>query len=69
LRARGIGLGRRLLPELEAHARAAGVEILHLETNESLVEAIALYRRSGFNEVPAFNDEPYAEHWFEKRLA
>jgi len=67
--ARGLGLGRRLLTELEDHARAAGVETLHLETNERLVEAIALYRKGGFTEVPAFNDEPYADHWFEKRLA
>ena len=67
--ARGLGLGRRILAELEAQARSAGVEILHLETNETLVEAIALYRRNGFVEVPAFNDEPYAQHWFEKRLA
>jgi GNAT superfamily N-acetyltransferase len=67
--ARGMGLGRRLLAELEREARAAGVEVLHLETNASLIEAIALYRASGFVEVPAFNDEPYAHHWFEKRLA
>jgi GNAT superfamily N-acetyltransferase len=67
--ARGMGLGRRLLAELEEHARAAGVETLHLETNGSLTEAIALYRNSGYVEVPAFNDEPYAHHWFEKRLA
>ena len=67
--ARGLGLGRRLLVELEDHARSAGVEALHLETNESLVEAIALYRKGGFNEVPAFNSEPYAHHWFQKRLA
>jgi ribosomal protein S18 acetylase RimI-like enzyme len=67
--ARGMGLGRRLLAELEEHAGDAGVEILRLETNESLAEAIALYRSSGFLEVPAFNDEPYAHHWFEKRLA
>jgi GNAT superfamily N-acetyltransferase len=67
--ARGIGLGRQILAELEEHARAAGAQVLHLETNETLVEAIGLYRRSGFSEVPAFNDEPYAQHWFEKRLA
>jgi hypothetical protein len=53
----------------EREARSAGVEVLHLETNESLTEAITLYRKSGFVEVPAFNDEPYAHHWFEKRLA
>jgi DNA-binding MarR family transcriptional regulator/GNAT superfamily N-acetyltransferase len=67
-RARGLGLGRRLLQELERHARAAGVALLRLETNRALVEAIALYRGAGYREVDAFNDEPYAHHWFEKRL-
>ncbi len=66
--ARGIGLGRRILDELERLAREEGVEVLRLETNRSLAEAIALYRSSGFREVAAFNDEPYAHHWFEKRL-
>ncbi len=66
--ARGLGLGRRMLEALEDYARAAGVTVLHLETNRSLVEAIALYRRAGYQEVPAFNAEPYAHHWFEKRL-
>jgi len=66
--ARGIGLGRRILGELERLARDGGAEIVRLETNRSLSEAIALYRGSGFREVAAFNDEPYADHWFEKRL-
>jgi DNA-binding MarR family transcriptional regulator len=66
--ARGLGVGRRLLNELERHARKAGVAILRLETNRALSEAIALYRRSGYSEVEAFNAEPYADHWFEKRL-
>ena len=30
--------------------------------------AIALYRDTGYREVDAFNDEPYAHHWFAKRL-
>jgi DNA-binding MarR family transcriptional regulator/GNAT superfamily N-acetyltransferase len=67
-RARGLGLGRRLLVELERLAAEHGVRTLRLETNKSLVEAIALYRSSGWREVPAFNDERYAHHWFEKRL-
>lgn len=67
--ARGLGVGRRLLQELERHARDAGVAVLRLETNHALTEAIALYRRSGYVEVDAFNDEPYAHHWFEKRLS
>jgi DNA-binding MarR family transcriptional regulator len=67
-RARGLGLGHRLLEALEQHAKAAGVTTLHLETNRTLVEAIQLYRTCGFREVKAFNDEPYAHHWFEKRI-
>jgi DNA-binding MarR family transcriptional regulator/GNAT superfamily N-acetyltransferase len=66
---RGAGLGARLLAELERHARQIGVRMIRLETNAALEEAIALYRRAGYKEVPPFNDEPYAHHWFEKRLA
>jgi ribosomal protein S18 acetylase RimI-like enzyme len=67
--ARGIGLGRRLLRELEEHARRAGATRLRLETNRSLHEAIGLYRRSGYIEIEPYNDEPYADYWFEKRLS
>ena len=66
---RGLGLGRRLLAELEARAAAHGVRVLRLETNRTLTEAISLYRAAGYREVPAFNDEPYAHHWFEKTLS
>lgn len=65
---RGLGVGRRLLESLEALARENGVRVLHLETNRALKEAIELYRKSGFEEVAPFNDEPYAHHWFEKKL-
>ncbi|HEY0782058.1 MAG TPA: GNAT family N-acetyltransferase, partial [Thermoanaerobaculia bacterium] len=65
---RGLGIGRRLLAELERRAADHGVRKVRLETNRSLVEAIAMYRAAGYAEVPAFNDEPYAHHWFEKRL-
>ena len=67
--ARGLGLGRRLLGDLEARAARAGAQTVRLETNRTLVEAIALYRSVGYREVPAFNDEPFADHWFEKRLS
>jgi DNA-binding MarR family transcriptional regulator/ribosomal protein S18 acetylase RimI-like enzyme len=66
--ARGLGLGRRLLAELERTAAAHDATAVRLETNRNLTEAIALYRSSGFEEVPAFNTEPYAHHWFEKSL-
>jgi DNA-binding MarR family transcriptional regulator/GNAT superfamily N-acetyltransferase len=65
---RGVGLGRRLLHELEELARAHAARAVQLETNRALTEAIALYRASGYREVEPFNDEPYAHHWFEKRL-
>jgi DNA-binding MarR family transcriptional regulator/ribosomal protein S18 acetylase RimI-like enzyme len=65
---RGLGVGRRLLTELEAHAAANGVRTLRLETNRSLAEAISMYRTAGYHEVAPFNDEPYAHHWFEKTL-
>jgi DNA-binding MarR family transcriptional regulator/GNAT superfamily N-acetyltransferase len=64
--ARGLGLGRRLLRELEARAWAHGCRAVRLETNHTLIEALELYRSSGFREIDAFNDEPYAHHWFEK---
>lgn len=65
---RGLGLGRRLLAELEQRVRDSGASIARLETNRVLEEAIGMYRSAGYEEVPAFNDEPFAHHWFEKRL-
>ena len=67
-RARRLGVGRRLLIELEQRALANGTRTVRLETNEALTEAIAMYRAAGYREVDAFNDEPYAHHWFEKRI-
>ena len=65
---RGLGVGRRMLGALEAWAADQGAPAVRLETNRSLTEAIAMYRSSGYVEVDAFNDEPYGDHWFEKRL-
>lgn len=65
---RGMGLGRRLLTAIEDAARDAGSTVTRLDTNRTLTEAIQLYRSAGYVEIPAFNDEPYAHHWFEKRL-
>jgi DNA-binding MarR family transcriptional regulator/GNAT superfamily N-acetyltransferase len=67
--ARGLGVGRRILSELEEHARQRGVTLVRLETNRTLREATGLYRSAGYVEVDRFNDESYAHHWFEKHLA
>jgi DNA-binding MarR family transcriptional regulator/GNAT superfamily N-acetyltransferase len=66
--ARGLGLGRRLLRELERLAGETGARTIRLDTNRVLHEAIRLYRSAGYREVPRFSDEPYAHHWFEKAL-
>ncbi|MDX6319506.1 MAG: hypothetical protein QOD35_2906, partial [Nocardioidaceae bacterium] len=65
---RGLGLGRQLLERLETSARAGGAQVAHIETSAVLVEALALYRSTGWVEVPAFNEEPFADHWLEKAL-
>lgn len=66
--ARGLGLGRRLLDELEGIARKRRMRTLRLDSNASLVEALHLYRSAGYREIERFNDNPYAQHWFEKTL-
>ena len=66
--ARGLGIARRLLKDLEEDAKRTGATSTRLETNAALSEAIAMYRSAGYVEVPAFNDEPFAHHWFEKAL-
>jgi DNA-binding MarR family transcriptional regulator/ribosomal protein S18 acetylase RimI-like enzyme len=66
--ARGLGIGKRVLHRLEDLARERRLPLLRLETNKTLAEAQSLYKAGGYHEVPAFNDEPYAHHWFEKSL-
>jgi len=66
--ARGLGVGRRLLTRLEELAAEHGADTVQLDTNGNLREAIAMYRSSGYREVEPFNDEPYADHWFSKRV-
>ena len=66
--ARGHGLGARLLDALESSARDLGATRAVLDTNEQLGAALGLYRSRGWSEVPAYNDNAYATHWFAKEL-
>jgi DNA-binding MarR family transcriptional regulator/GNAT superfamily N-acetyltransferase len=66
---RGLGIGTRILDALEEQAVALGHRRVRLYTNRSLDEAKAMYRSNGYLEVARYNDDPYADHWFEKRLA
>ena len=58
----------RLLEALEHHAARMGMDTLQLDTNRALKEARALYARNGYREIPRYNDNPYAHHWFERRI-
>jgi GNAT superfamily N-acetyltransferase len=66
--ARGRGLARRLMSGIEAAARDMGLACLRLDTSRHLTEAQALYLRDGWQEIAAYNHNPHADHWFEKRL-
>jgi GNAT superfamily N-acetyltransferase len=65
---RGLGIGRRLLAALEDESRAQGHTRVRLDTNRSLDEAQAMYRTAGYDEIARYNDNPYANHWFEKQF-
>jgi GNAT superfamily N-acetyltransferase len=65
---RGKGVGRTLLAALEQAARERGLRTVRLDTHSSLAEALRLYPTAGYREIPRFNDNPYAHHWFEKTL-
>lgn len=65
---RGAGLGARMLRELEALARRLGHTRVVLDTNGTLTEAIEMYGRAGYRPIERYNDNPYAEAWFEKEL-
>ena len=66
--ARGLGLARRLMAAAEARAKALGISVLRLDTNSALPEASALYLKTGWRQIPRFNDDPYPDLFFEKRL-
>ncbi|MET4258754.1 DNA-binding MarR family transcriptional regulator [Bradyrhizobium sp. S3.12.5] len=66
--ARGLGLGKRLMDAAEDAARRLAIALLRLDTNSALPEAGRLYRTTGWREIPRFNDDPYPDLFFEKRL-
>lgn len=66
--ARGLGLAHRLMAAAESAAREVGITLLRLDTNRALPEAIAMYRKAGWTEIDRFNDDPYPDFFFEKRL-
>jgi GNAT superfamily N-acetyltransferase len=65
---RGLGVGRRLLAELETIAVRHGCRAVRLDTSDYLTPAIGLYRSAGYREVPPYNRNPKANVWFEREL-
>lgn len=65
---RGRGLARALMAAVEQAARGLGITLLRLDTNSALPEAAALYRATGWIGIARFNDDPYPDLFFEKRL-
>ncbi|MFC5290843.1 GNAT family N-acetyltransferase [Actinokineospora guangxiensis] len=64
-RARGRGYARQMLAEIETTAAAAGHRCLILETGRNQPEAIALYRDSGYTDIPAYGyyaESPLSVH-------
>ena len=66
--ARGRGIGRRLLQELEIHARQLGYQRVRLTTGDRQPEALGLFQAAGYLEILAFNGNPFTRHWMEKTL-
>src|SRR4051794_25045729 len=66
---RGCGLAPRLLKALEDRTVELGYREVYLDTNATLGEAVAMYERSGYRRIERYNDNPYAQRWFAKRLS
>jgi GNAT superfamily N-acetyltransferase len=65
---RGSGLGRRILARLDEIAIEHGCHAVRLDTSDYLTPAVGLYRSAGYREVPAYNENPKADLWFERAL-
>ncbi|MEM9042818.1 MAG: GNAT family N-acetyltransferase [Actinomycetota bacterium] len=66
--ARGRGVGKRLLTELERIARHLGADTARLDTSDRMNEAVGLYQATGYDPVDRYNTNPHATRWFEKTL-
>jgi ribosomal protein S18 acetylase RimI-like enzyme len=65
---RGLGLGKRLVETLFEEARRIGYREMRLDTLPSMLEAIALYRRFGFEPMAPYYDTPIAGTLFMRKV-
>ncbi len=66
--ARGRGVGRALLDELEQRARNLGYAVARLDTGPRQMRVRRMYERAGYVSIENFNDNPVATFFGEKRL-
>jgi GNAT superfamily N-acetyltransferase len=66
--ARGRGVARALLGELERRARGLGYAVARLDTGPLQTRARLIYERAGYEPVGNFNSNPVATYFGEKRL-
>lgn len=66
--ARGMGVAGKMMDRLEQLAGDVGFSTVKLDTNRTLTEAQAMYKKRGYRAIERYNDNPYAHHWFEKEL-
>lgn len=66
--ARGRGVAGKIMDQLEALAREQDMKAVRLDTNRALTEARAFYLKRGYVEIDRYNDNSYADFWFEKTL-
>ena len=71
-KARGRGLGRRIMSSLESRARDQGAKRVILQTGDRQPEAVALYGRTGYKRIEIY--EPYVTTFtfslcFERQLS
>ncbi|MBV8999315.1 MAG: GNAT family N-acetyltransferase [Solirubrobacterales bacterium] len=66
--ARGRGIGRTLLAELKSHARRLGYTRVRLTTGDGQAEALRMFQRANYQEIPPFTDGVFTRHWMEKSL-
>jgi len=67
---RGLGLAKLMLQHLEQYTRDHHISLLRLETGIHQKEAIGLYERMGFQNIPRFGDylDDPLSRFFEKKL-
>ncbi|MDH7795281.1 MULTISPECIES: GNAT family N-acetyltransferase [unclassified Beijerinckia] len=67
--ATGRGIGKSLVRFCEDEARRAGLNAVHLYTNEKMTDNLSIYPRLGYVEVERRTEDGFNRVFFEKHLS